>query len=84
MRGCGFHPISYQGVENIECPEDEERKEEDGAERVKGSFQNNLMFGLLIIFEIVVTVLGVVVVVKVFIFSVHRLMPTLDQIYDHT
>jgi hypothetical protein len=84
LRGCGCHPTSYQGVDDIERPEDDESKEEDGAERGKGGFRNNLMSGLLIISGIVVTVLGVIVVMVVFIFSMHGLMRTLDRICDHT
>jgi hypothetical protein len=82
--GCGFHPTTYQGVDDIERPKDDKIKEEDGAERGKGVFQNNLTSGLLIISGIVVTMLGAIVVMAVFIFFLHGIMCTLGRTCDHT
>jgi hypothetical protein len=78
LRGCSCHPTSYQGVDDIERPEDSENKEEDGAETSEGGFQNNLMSGLPIISGIVVTMLGAFVVLVVFIISMHSLMRPLQ------
>jgi len=48
--GCGFNPTTYRVFDDIERPKDDESKEEDGVERGKGVFQNNLTSGLLIIY----------------------------------
>ena len=82
--GCGFHPTTYKGVNDIERPKDDKIKEEDGAERGKAVFQNNLTFGLLIISSIVVTMLGAIVVMEIFIFFLHRIMCTLGRTCDYT
>ena len=38
LKGYGFHPTTYQGVNVIEHLEDDESKEEEGVERGKGGF----------------------------------------------